>query len=64
MENRKKGGEPMPNESFEKDGAVIGDKDDEGDKEKLNRAKTITDKTNEKETEKKKKKMNKKRRKR
>ncbi len=55
MDNSKKDGEPISNESLEKDGAVIGDKDDKEEKEELNRAKTITDKTDEKETEKKKK---------
>ncbi len=33
---------PIPNESFEKDCAVIGDKDDTKDKEKSNQAKTTT----------------------
>ncbi len=32
---QKKDGAPIPNESFWKDGAVIGDKDDTEDKEKL-----------------------------
>ncbi len=41
MDNRKKGGDPIPNESFERDGAAVGDKDDTEDKEKLNWKKII-----------------------
>ncbi len=50
-----KNGGPIPNESFEKYSAVIGDKDDTEDKEKLNQEKTKTEKADKKEIEKKEK---------
>ncbi len=40
--DRRKNCVRIPNESFEKDDAVIGDKDYTEDKEKSNRAKTMT----------------------